>query len=360
MSSPVVLDYGRCRPELGADPSFAASSAVIGRVRSGARLVLGPYCTVRADGERIRTGSDCSFAEGSTLHIVDSILPCIVGDRVTVGRHALVHACTVEDGCVIGDGAVVMDGARVAAGALIAAGSMVSPRKQLEGGWLYAGSPARPVRRINSEELEAARRAVLRGEGFDLVNSDRLPLSEMTAYRRRAAGPGPLVGLAGQQPQVASSAYVAPTALVAGDVRIGAEASIWFANVVWGEGASISIGERTNIQDNSLLEAGPDRGSILIGSDVTVGHNARMGGCVVEDRCLIGMGAELGDGVVVERGGCVAAHALVLPGTIVEAGDLWAGRPARKLRRVRPEEMEFFLRGKDVYVGYTRAYLDNR
>jgi carbonic anhydrase/acetyltransferase-like protein (isoleucine patch superfamily) len=138
------------------------------------------------------------------------------------------------------------------------------------------------------------------------------------------------------------------------------DASIWFANVVWADGASIRVGERTNIQDNSLLEAGPDRGSILIGDDVTVGHNARIGGCVVQDECLIGMGAELGDGVVVERGGYVAAHALVPPGTRVEAGYLWAGWPARKFRRVRPEEMEFFLRGKDVYIGYTRAYLDSR
>lgn len=352
-----LLPYLGTAPRIGTGARFAPEAAVIGRVEAGDRLAVARLATLRADGQDIRIGSDCSFAQRSTLHIVDSLLPCIVGDRVTVGRYALVHACSVEDGCVIGDGAVVMDGAVVGAGAVIAAATMVPPRKRLEGGWLYAGSPAQPVRRIDACELEAARRALLEGGSSDLVGSTRLPPLAMTAYRRRAVGHGPLLSLAGREPRVASSAYVAPTAVVAGDVRIAADASVWFANVVWAAGAGISIGERTNIQDNCILEAGPDRGSIVIGSDVTVGHNVRMGGCSVEDQCLIGMGAELGDGVVVERGGCVAGHAVVPPGTVVRAGYIWAGRPAREFRRVRPEEMEFFLRGKDVYVGYTHAYL---
>lgn len=352
-----VLPYLGTTPRIGRGARLAPEAAIIGRVDAGDRIALGRLATIRADGHDIRIGADCSFADRSTLHIVDSLLSCIVGERVTVGRYALVHACAVEDGCVIGDGAVVMDGAIVGAGAVIAAGTLVPPRKRLEGGWLYSGSPAQPVRRIDTSELEALRRALARGMASGLVTSTHLPPLEMTPYRRHAPGRGPLLGLSGKEPRVASTAYVAPTALLAGDVRIAADASVWFADVVWAGGMSVTIGERTNIQDNCLLEAGPDRGHIVIGSDVTVGHNVRMGGCVVEDGSLIGMGAEVGNGVVVESGGCVAAHAAVPPGTRVRAGYIWAGRPAREFRQVRPEEKEIFLRGKDVYVRYARAYL---
>lgn len=356
---PILLSYLGTAPRLGPGARLAPEAAVIGRVEAGERLIAGRLATIRADGHDIRIGAECSFAERSTLHIVDSLLPCIVGDRVTVGRYALVHACTVGDGCVIGDGAVVMDGAVVGAGAVIAAAALVPPRKRLEGGWLYAGSPAQPVRRIDAAELETARLALLSGNRSDLLRSAALPPLETDAFRLRAGGEGPLLRLGGAEPRLGRRAYVAPSAVVAGDVRIGADASVWFANVLWAGDAAIRIGERTNIQDNSLLEAGGGRGGITIGSDVTVGHNVRMGSCVVEDDCLIGMGAEMGDGVVVERGACVAGHAVVAPGTVVRAGWIWAGRPAREFRPVRPEEVEIFRRGKDVYVGYGHAYLDS-
>ncbi|MBI2314139.1 MAG: gamma carbonic anhydrase family protein [Betaproteobacteria bacterium] len=355
-----LLSYLGTAPRIGQEARFAPEAAIIGRIQAGDRLAVGRLATLRADGHDIRIGAGCSFADRSTLHIVDSLLPCIVGDRVTVGRYALVHACTVDDGCVIGDAAVVMDGAVVGAGAVIAAGSLVPPRKRLEGGWLYSGSPAQAVRKIDVSELEALRRIVLAAGASELVTSSHLPPLDMSRYRRHASSGGALLGLAGREPRVASSAYVAPTAVVAGDVRIAADASVWFANVIWADGTTVAIGQRTNIQDNCLLETGPGRGPIIIGDDVTVGHNVRMGSCVVEDGCLIGMGAEVGDRVVVERGGCIGAHAVVPPGTRVKAGHIWAGRPAREFRPVRPEEAEFFVRGKDVYVGYARAYLSAR
>ena len=124
-----------------------------------------------------------------------------------------------------------------------------------------------------------------------------------------------------------------------------------------GSGAPIILGARSNVQDNSILVTDAYRGPITIGEDVTIGHNVRMGACTVGDECLIGMGAEIGDGVVVENGALVGARAYVEPGTIVKSGYIWAGRPAAEFRRVKPEEQEFFQRGKEVYVGYATTYL---
>ena len=119
----------------------------------------------------------------------------------------------------------------------------------------------------------------------------------------------------------------------------------------------ITLSDRSNVQDNSILVTDARRGPITIGKDVTIGHNVRMGACTVGDECLIGMGAQIGDGVVVESGALVGARAYVEPGTIVKAGYIWAGRPAAEFRRVKPEEQEFFQRGKEVYVGYANTYL---
>jgi carbonic anhydrase/acetyltransferase-like protein (isoleucine patch superfamily) len=138
---------------------------------------------------------------------------------------------------------------------------------------------------------------------------------------------------------------------------VGPDVSIWYGCVVRADGARITIGPRTNVQDNAILLADADRGPITIGADVTIGHNVQMGACIIEDEALIGMGAEMGDGVVVEPGALVGARALVASGTVVKAGHIWAGRPASAFRPVRPEERDFFLRGKDVYVNYTHNYL---
>ena len=117
-------------------------------------------------------------------------------------------------------------------------------------------------------------------------------------------GTGPLFAFDGRAPRV-ERAFVAPTACVVGEVDVAPDAGIWFACEVRANGARIVIGPRSNVQDNALLETDAARGDLLLGADVTVRHNVRMGACAIEDECLIGMGCELGDGAVVERGGCV-------------------------------------------------------
>jgi carbonic anhydrase/acetyltransferase-like protein (isoleucine patch superfamily) len=339
-------------PALAAPVELAPYAAVVGRASAGPGLTMHDYATVRADGESIRIGSNAFFAERSTVHIADSLLGANVGDDVTVGRFALVHACTVEDRVVVGDAAAVMDGAHVGAGALITAGSLVPPRKRLPGGWVYEGNPATPVREIDAVELAAAAAAIRAGAKSQLTTASDLPPVNVAAQASMPAATF-------EHPPRVARAYVAPTACLGGDVRVADDASVFFGCVVIAGGARILIGPRTNVQDNSLLVTGARRGDIAIGAGVTIGHNVRMGAATIADDALIGMGSELADGVVVEAGGCVGARAWVEAGTVVEAGWIWAGRPARAFRRVRPEEREWFAQGVAIYVRYAEAYRRN-
>jgi len=357
MTRPYLLPYKSWLPSLGTGAELADDAAVIGRADLGRRVALGACATLRADGERIDVGDDCRFLDRATVHIADGLRASKIGRNVTVGRYALVHACTVGEDCVLADGAVVMDGSTVGAGAVIAAGSLVPPRKTLEGGVLYAGNPAIRVRPVAAGEREEIRAAVIAGRGGDEILACDLPPLTMAPFRAGGTGEGTALALDGRAPAVDPRAYVAPNAVVAGDVSIAPKASIWFATALRAEGAAIRIGARSNVQDNSILLASRAAGPIEIGTDVTVGHNVRLGACRIGDGCLIGMGAEVADGVVVEDGAMVGARAFVEPGTVVEKDQIWAGRPARAFRPVKAEERRFFALGKTVYVGYAATYL---
>ncbi|HET9046279.1 MAG TPA: hypothetical protein VFO33_04925 [Casimicrobiaceae bacterium] len=347
----MLLSYLQYVPALAPPYDLAATAAVAGRVTAGPGLVLRDCATLRADGEAIRIGRDAYFAERSTVHIVDGRLPAVMGDGVTVGRFALVHACTLGDGVVVADAAVVMDDAEVGPRALIAPGALVAPRKKLDGGALYAGNPAVKIRDLDSRELVAAARAIRERTPSVLVDDDDLPPLDNRLYERRLQRTGvPSPGA------VDAKAFVAPTAVLRGDVALAGDAGIYFACAVVGGGAVVTIGEGTNVQDNALLVTDATRGDLAIGRSVTIGHNVRIGAGSIGDDALIGMGAQLGDGVIVEAGACVGGRALVTPGTIVKSGWIWAGRPARAFREIRPADRAGFARAAEVYVRYTRAY----
>ncbi len=355
MTAGLLLPYLESRPHVG-DAARGPSSAVIGRVSLGRGVSLGALATLRADGHDITVGDDCMFLDRATVHIADKIYPATIGHRVTVGRFALVHACRVDDDCVIGDAAVIMDNSHLGRGAALAAGALVPPGKTLAGGQLYAGNPARPVRTLNADDLAALRQGLIAGDGGEITCPEALPPLTMAPYIPTERASPPLYWLDERFPRIDPLAYVAPSAVVAGNVLVGRDVSIWFATVVRADNAQIAIGPRSNIQDNTIIETTADRGLVTIGSDVTVGHNVRMGACVIEDECLIGMGAEMADGVVVEHGAIVGARAFVESGTVVRTGHVWAGRPAKLFREVKPAERAFFTRGKEVYVGYTQNY----
>ncbi len=155
-------------------------------------------------------------------------------------------------------------------------------------------------------------------------------------------------------PRIAGTAFVDPTALVIGDVSIGADASLWPMVVARGDIQSITIGARTNIQDGSILHVthdgpfSPGGHALHIGDDVTVGHRVVLHGCVIGDRCLIGMGSVLMDGARLEPHVILGAGSLVTPGKVLESGYLWLGSPARRVRPLRAEEL--------AYLDYSSAH----
>lgn len=161
----------------------------------------------------------------------------------------------------------------------------------------------------------------------------------------------------GHVAQVAASAYVDPSAQVIGEVSIGEESSIWPCVVIRGDVGLIAIGNQTNIQDNSTLHS--DVGSPLrIGNRVTVGHQAMLHGCTIEDDCLIGIGAIVLNGAKIGRGSVIAAAALVPEGMEVPPGSVVMGVPGKVRREVTPEEKQRFDLNLQHYLEKTRLYRD--
>jgi gamma-carbonic anhydrase len=160
----------------------------------------------------------------------------------------------------------------------------------------------------------------------------------------------------GRMPKLHPSVIVADGAKIIGDVEIGEQSGIWFNAVIRGDVHSIRIGARTNIQDNSVLHVTTDTAPLNIGSDVTIGHNALLHGCTIEDCCLIGMGAIVLDRAHIHKHAMVAAGALVLEGFEVPEGMLVAGIPAKVKRALTDEEKLVIRQSAEHYVHYIRAY----
>ena len=151
------------------------------------------------------------------------------------------------------------------------------------------------------------------------------------------------------QPQIDPTAYVAAQAVVMGDVRIAARASIWPTAVLRGDINYIEIGEGSNIQDGTIVHLADDL-PVIVGKYVTVGHRAILHACTIEDNCLIGMGATILDGAVIGAGSIVGAHALVTKGTRIPPGSLVMGMPAKIVRALHPEEIADIRTWADHYL----------
>ena len=144
--------------------------------------------------------------------------------------------------------------------------------------------------------------------------------------------PGSVWSFEGQSPRIDAAAWIAPGAVVIGDVEIGAGASIWFGCVLRGDTGAIRVGARSNVQDGSVLHIATGQFDCVLGEDVTIGHMALVHACTLGDGAFVGMGATVLDGAAIGAGGMLAAGGLLTPGKRIGAGELWAGRPARKMR----------------------------
>ncbi len=165
----------------------------------------------------------------------------------------------------------------------------------------------------------------------------------------------------GHTPQVGEDTFLAETATLIGDVTVGSKCSIWYGAVLRGDVNTITIGDRTNIQDgvviHTLFDGSRHPSQTHIGNDVSVGHNATIHGAVIGDKCLIGMGSTILDNAVVPSGCIIAAGALVLAGSKLEPNSVYAGVPAKKVKDVTPEQRQQIIeRTARDYMLYASWY----
>ena len=168
-----------------------------------------------------------------------------------------------------------------------------------------------------------------------------------------------LIAFNGVRPRVAADAFIAPGARVIGDVVIGAGASIWYNCVLRGDVQSIRVGERSNIQDGSVVHVTRKTHETIVGNDCLVGHLAMIHGCTLMDHSFVGLGAIVMDGCVIETDAMLAAGAMLTPGKIVPAGQMWAGRPAKYVRDLTAEEIARNHAGAAGYVELAKLHRES-
>lgn len=138
----------------------------------------------------------------------------------------------------------------------------------------------------------------------------------------------------GKSPSIPKDCYVAENATIVGEVTIGTSCSIWFNAVIRGDVNFITIGNKVNIQDGAIIHCTYEKHPTIIGNNVSIGHNAIVHGCTIQDNVLIGMGAIVMDNCVIESNSIVAAGAVIVQNTIVPSGTIWAGVPAKKIKDI--------------------------
>jgi carbonic anhydrase/acetyltransferase-like protein (isoleucine patch superfamily) len=339
MPAPLLLPYAGIAPHFASPPVHAGPrAAVLGRATIGRNAWLGARTVIRADGNEVRTGDDVHLGAGATLHIAHDRYACIIGDRVTVGANACVHACTVGSDVFIGDNVVILDGAVVEDNVILESNTTVFPSKHIAGGAVYAGIPARRVRAVEPGEIAARRAQVLRERAAPVD----MPATDNAIAPASAIDP---------------TVFIASTARVRGLLRAATQASIFFSNDLDAGAAVIEIGARTNVQDNTVIRSTTGQG-ITIGPDTTVGHNVTINDCIIGAHTLIGIGSVVAQGTVIGDHVLLAASARTEPGQVLETGFLYAGSPARKRVPLDREKRAMIPLIVAHYCRYARDYMD--
>lgn len=167
-----------------------------------------------------------------------------------------------------------------------------------------------------------------------------------------------ILPLLGHTPQIGQGTFVAPSADLIGDVRIGKGSSIWFHCTLRGDVMPIVIGDETNIQDNTVIHGTFKKCGAVIGNRVTVGHSVILHGCTIGDKVLIGMGAVIMDQATIPTRSIVGAGSLVTEDSTFPEGHLILGRPAKAVRPLKPEELAFLDKSANNYIEYMGWYSD--
>jgi carbonic anhydrase/acetyltransferase-like protein (isoleucine patch superfamily) len=157
-------------------------------------------------------------------------------------------------------------------------------------------------------------------------------------------------------PQVDETAYIADNCALIGDVKVGKNSNIWFNSVLRGDVDFINVGDNTNIQDGSVIHTSRFNGPTNIGNNITIGHMALIHACTIKDFAFIGMNSTIMDYVIVEEYGFVAAGAVLTPGKIVKSMELWAGVPAKFVRKITDDEITEMKANTNYYVELAAEY----
>lgn len=160
----------------------------------------------------------------------------------------------------------------------------------------------------------------------------------------------------GYAPKFGNNCFLAETAVVVGEVTLGDNCTVWFNAIIRGDVHSITIGDNTNIQDGAVIHCTYQKAKTVIGSNVSIAHNAIVHGCTIEDNVLIGMGAIVMDDAVVGSESVIAAGAVVLPGTRIEPGSIYAGVPAKRVKDISEEMKAVIQRTARNYPMYAEWY----
>jgi carbonic anhydrase/acetyltransferase-like protein (isoleucine patch superfamily) len=171
---------------------------------------------------------------------------------------------------------------------------------------------------------------------------------------------GLILPVMGVMPEFGNDCYIAPNATIAGDVVCGDSCSFWFSSVVRGDVNSIRIGNKVNVQDGAVIHCTYKKSKAIIGNNVSIGHNAIVHGCIVDDNVLIGMGAIVMDNAHIKSNCIIAAGAVVLENTVVESGSIYAGVPAKKVKDISEEMIKGEInRIAESYLMYSGWFKEN-
>jgi len=163
----------------------------------------------------------------------------------------------------------------------------------------------------------------------------------------------------GKTPVFGENCYLTENSTVVGDVIMGDNCSVWFNAVIRGDVNSIEIGNNTNIQDGAIIHCTYQTAKTVIGNNVSIAHNAIVHGCTIHDNVLIGMGAIVMDDAIVHSGSIIAAGAVVLENTVVEANCIYAGTPAKKIKKVGANRSGVFERTAQNYIKYSAWFKED-
>lgn len=157
-------------------------------------------------------------------------------------------------------------------------------------------------------------------------------------------------------PKIHPTAYIEDSAQIIGDVRIGEYSSVWCNAILRGDVHYIKLGNRTNIQDNCVLHGTNGIYPVILGDDITVGHNVTLHGCIIKNRCLVGMGAIILDGVTIGEDTIIGAGALITERSIIPSRSLVLGMPGKVVRQLTDEEVAKILKSAQNYIEYSKDY----